>query len=233
METLTHISSNFTYDAVQNIQYNIFFFLNSINFDTIGTDHLIKVKSILDQGADLDIYIRYINSILNKNDKNLNPVLMETWSQLGANIFKLPIHIHEKCIKINPIIFERTILYALSVWEINNLIHMCSKSPLVFQMCSSILNELMIKLNFTDKFMIFLVHFLNSVSSQYKNNNIDIIDIYPVKCRNILILRAIKTKDSSLVSKYYLNEEVKQLAKDYPKESICLLSHFPDLYTSD
>lgn len=233
MKTLTHISSNFTYDTTQNTQYNIIIFLNSVNFDTIGSDHLIKVKSILDQGADFNIYIRYINSILNKNDKNLNPVLIETWSQLGENIFKLPIHIHEKCIKLNPMIFERTVLSALSLRQINILIDMCSKSPLVFQMCSSIFNELMIKLNFTDKIMIFLVHFLHSVSLLYKNNNVDFIDMYPIKCKNILILRAIKTKDSNLVSKYYLNEEVKKLATDYPKESLCLLSHFPDLYISN
>lgn len=233
MKILRHISPNFKYDIIQNTQYNISIFFNSVNFDTIGSGYLIKVKSILDQGADFNTYIRYINSILNKNDKYLNSVLIETWSQLGANIFKLPIYLHEKCIKLNPMIFERTVLTALSLQQINNLIDMCSKSPLAFQMCSSIFNELMIKLNFTDKFMIFLEHFLHSVSSQYKNNHVDIIDMYPIKCRNILILRAIKTKDSSLVSKYYLNEEIKKLATDYPKESLCLLCHFPDIYVSN
>lgn len=230
LKTLLYTSSNFIPDSTLSTQSNIQAFLYSINFDVIEADHMIKLKSILDEGADLDIYARYIESILNKNNKSLNSILMTVWTQLGSNVLKLPIIIHEKTIKVNPLIFEKTILSAISLWEINNLIEVCSKSPLVFQTCSSIFNELLIKLNFTNKFMEFLNHFVNSVSSHCKNNNVDVVNIYPNKCRSILTLRDIKNKNATLVTEHDLNDEVKKLALSYPKESICLLSHFPDLY---
>lgn len=207
--------------------------MNSIDFEDIEIDHLIKLKPVLYQMADFDFYAKYIKSALNKNDETLNLILMEIWTQLGSNVFKLPIVIHEKCIEINPVIFEKTILFAMSSWQIKDLIDICSKSPSVFQTCSSIFNELLIKLKFTDKFIEFLIDFVNNVSLQCKSNNIDIIDMYPIKCRTILILRAIKNEKSSLVSNHYLNEEVKKLALLYPKESMCLLSHYPDLYVSN
>jgi len=191
---------------------------------------MIGLKAILDQGADIDVYARYIKSILDKNDKTLNPILMETWTQLGSNVLKLPIDIHEKSIEVNPVVFEKTVLSAISLWQIKDLIDICSKSPLVFQTCSSIFNELLIRLNFTDKFMDFLIHFVNSVGLQCKNNNIDIVDIYPNRCRIILTLRAIRNENSSLIPKHCLNEEVKKFALAYPRESMCLISHFPDLY---
>jgi len=230
LKTLLYTSSNFIPDSTLSTQSNIQAFLYSIDFDAIQPDHMIKLKSILDQGADIDIYARYIESILNKNNKSLNSILITVWTQLGSNVLKLPTFIHEKTIKMNPIIFEKTILSSILLWEINDLIDICSKSPLVFQTCSSIFNELLIKLKFTNTFMEFLNYFVNSVSSRCKNNNIDIISNYPYKCRSILTLRDIKNKNSTLVSEHDLNNEVKQLALAYPKESICLFSHFPDLY---
>uniref|UniRef100_A0A2S2PST2 Uncharacterized protein n=1 Tax=Schizaphis graminum TaxID=13262 RepID=A0A2S2PST2_SCHGA len=232
LKTLLYTPSNFIPDNKLSTQSNIKKFLYSINFDVIEPDHMIKLKSILDQGADFDIYARYIESILNKNNKALNSVLMTVWTQLGSNVLKLPIIIQEKTIKVNPLIFEKTILSAISLWEINDLIDVCSKSPLVFQTCSSIFNELLIKLNFSNNFMEFLNYFVNGVSSRCINNNIDIVDIYPNKCRSILTLRDIKNKNSTLVTDYDLNDEVKKLALAYPKQFICLLSHFPDLYLS-
>jgi len=191
---------------------------------------MIGLKQILDQGSDIDVYANYIKSILDKNDKTLNPILIETWTQLGSNVLKLPIDIHEKSIEVNPVVFEKTVLSAILLWQIEDLIDICSKSPLAFQTCSSIFNELLIRLNFTDKFMDFLIHFVNSVKLRCKNNNIDIIDIYPNRCRIILTLKAIRDENSSLVPKHCLNEEVKKLALAYPRESMCLISHFPDLY---
>lgn len=207
--------------------------MNSVDFEDIEIDHLIKLKPVVIQLADFDFYTKYFKSALNKNDKTLNLILMDIWTQLGSNVFKLPIVIHEKCIEINPVIFEKTILFAISSWQINDLIEICYKSPIIFQTCSSIFNELLIKLNFADKFMEFLIDFVNNVSLKCKNNNIDIIDMYPIKCRSILILRAIKNEKSSLVSNYYLNEEVQKLILLYPKISMCLLSHYPDLYVSN
>ncbi|KAL4090553.1 hypothetical protein QTP88_025363 [Uroleucon formosanum] len=230
LKTLLYTSSNFIPNSTLSTQSNIQELLYSINFDAIDADHMIKLKSILDQGADLDIYARYIESILNKNNQSLNSILMTVWTQLGSNVLKLPIIIHEKAIEVNPLIFEKTILSAISLWEINNLIDVCSKSPIVFQTCSSIFNELLIKLNFTNKFMEFLNSFVNSVSTRCKNNDIDIVNIYPNKCRSILTLRDIKNKNSTLVTEHYLNDEIKKIALAYPKESICLLSHFPDLF---
>lgn len=230
LKTLLYTSSNFIPNNTLSTHSNIQTFLNSINFDVIEADHMIKLKSILDQVADFDIYARYIESILNKNNKSLNPLLMTVWTQLGSNVLRLPIIVHEKTIEVNPLIFEKTILSAISLWEINNLIDVCSKSPLVFQTCSSIFNELLIKLNFTNKFMEFLINFVNSVYSHCKNNNIDIVNIYPNKCRSILTIRDIKNINSALVTEHELNDEAKKLALAYPKEFICLLSHFPDLY---
>lgn len=213
-----------------NTHLNLQKILNSINFDVIQSDHIVNLKLILHQGADLDVYVSYIKSILNRNDKTLNLILIDVWNQLGSNVLKFPVFIHEKCIEVCPLIFEKTILSAISRWQIDDLIKLCVKSPLVFQMCSSIFNELLIKLNFTNKFMKFIINFVNSVYSQCENNSIDVIDIYPIKCRNILILRDIKNKHSTLVTKKYLNEEFKQLVLTHPKESMCLLIHFPDLY---
>ncbi|XP_025192221.1 uncharacterized protein LOC112592406 [Melanaphis sacchari] len=232
LKTLLYTSSNFIPKNTLGTQFNIQSFLYAINFDVIEPDHMIKLKSILDQVADFDIYARYIESILNKNNKSLNSVLMAVWTQLGSNVLKLPIIVQEKIIKVNPLIFEKTILSAISLWEINDLIDVCSKSPLVFQSCSSIFNELLIKLNFSNTFMEFLNYFVNGVSSRCINNDIDIVNIYPSKCRSILILRDIKNKNSTLVTEHDLNDEVKKLALAYPKESICLLSHFPDLFMS-
>lgn len=230
LKTLLYASSNFSYDTALNIRDNVQTILNSINFDAIEPVHIFRLQPILDQGADIDVYARYIKSILNTNDKTLNLILMDTWTQLGSHVLKLPIIIHEKCIEVNPVIFEKTILSAILMWEVQDLINICSESPLVFQTCSSILNELLIKLNFSDSFMELLVNFVNGVSSQCKKNNTDFIDVYPIKCKCVLTLRAINKKNSSQLSKNYLNEEVKQLCLKYPKESMCLLSHFPDLY---
>lgn len=230
LKTLLYTSSNFIPDSTLSTQNNIQAFLYSINFDVIEADHMIKLKSILDEGADFHIYARYIESILNKNNKSLNSILMTVWTQLGSNVLRLPIIIHEKTIEVNPIIFEKTILSAISLWEINDLIDLCSKSPLVFQTCSSIFNELLIKLNFTNKFTEFLNYFVNSVTSRCKNNDIDIVSIYPNKYKSILTLRDIKNKNSTLVTEHDLSDEIQKLALAYPKESICLLSHFPDLY---
>lgn len=229
MKTLLYTSSNFAYDISSSPQSKVLTLLNSINFEDIHTDHLIKLKPILDQVSYFDIYTTYIKTALNRNDKTLNLILMEIWTQLGPDVFKLPISIHEKCIEINTVIFEKTTLFAISSSKIKDLIDLCSKSPSVFQTCSSIFNELLIKLNYADNFLEFLIDFVNNVSLQCKNN-IDIIDMYPFKCRSILILRAIKNENSSLVSNHYLNEEFKKLATLYPKGSMCLLSHFPDLF---
>lgn len=230
MKTLLHTPSDFSYDTTLIAQSNAQIILNSINFDTIEPDHMIKLEPIIKQGVDIEVYTRYIKSILNKNDVLLNSILMNIWTHLGSKVLTLPILIHEKCIEVYPVIFEKTILSAILLWQIDDLIAMCSKSPLVFQTCSSIFNTLLIKLDFTDKFMNFIIHFLNSVSSQCNNNNIDIIDIYPIKCRNVLILRAIKNQNSTKISKHNLNEEVKKLFSKYPKECMCLVSHFSDLY---
>jgi len=232
LKTLLYTSSDFIPDNTLNIQSNIQTFLYSINFDVIEPDHLIKLKSILDQASDFGIYAKYIESILNKNNKSLNSVLMTLWTQLGSNVLRLPIIILEKTIKVNPIIFEKTILSTVLLWEVNDLIDICSKSPLVFQTCSSIFNELLIKLNFTNKFMEFLNYFVNGVHSRCIDNNIDIVNIYPNKFLSILTLREIKNKNSTLVTENDINDEVKKLALDNTKESICLLSHFPDLYIS-
>lgn len=230
MKTLLYTCPDFTYDTTLSMQSGVQAILNSVCFDDIEPDHMIRLKAILDQGADIGVYARYIKSILDRNDKTLNSILMDTWTQLGSNVLKLPIGIHEKCIEVNPVVFEKTVLSAVSLWRTKGLIDMCSKSPLVFQTCSSIFNELLIKLNFTTKFMDFLTRFVNSVRSQCENDDIDYVDIYPSKCRNILTLRAIRNENSSLVPKHYLYEEVKKFALCYPRESMCLISHFPDLY---
>jgi len=230
LKTFLYTSSNFTYDITSDPQSNVKSYLNAINFDAIEPDHMVELKHIIHQGADLDLYARYIQSILNKNNVKLNTVLIETLNLLGSNVLKLPLVVHEKIIEVNPQIFEKTILNAILLCKTKDIIDMCCKSPLVFQNCSSIFNELLIKLNFTDKFMLFLVNFVHCVSLQCKNNNIDNIDIYPFKCRYILTLRVIHNKNSNLVSQKYLHEEVKKFALDFPREYMCLLSHFPDLY---
>ncbi|VVC31442.1 Hypothetical protein CINCED_3A021968 [Cinara cedri] len=230
LKTLLYTSPNFSYDTALNTHTNVQTFFNSINFEAIEPEHIIKLKPILYQAADIDVYARYIKSILNKNDKICNPILMDIWTQLGLRVLKLPIFIHEKCIEVNPVIFEKTILSAISLWQVQDLIDICFKSPLVFQTCSSIFNELLIKLNFSDRFIDFLVNFINNFCSLCEENNIDFIDFYPTKCKSVLILRAISKSNSSELSKCYLNEEVKKLVLNFPKESICLFSHFPDLY---
>lgn len=227
---MLYTSSDFTFDSALDTQSKLKIFIKSINFDDIEPDHLIELKPILDQAADIDLYSKYIMSILNKNDKTLKPILLETWNQLGSNVLKLPIFIHEKCIEVNPGIFEKTILSTLLSWQTENLFIMCAKSPLVFRTCSSIFNELLIKLHFSEKFMVFLINFVNNVITQCENYNFDVIDIYPSKCRSILTIRTIINTNSCLISKQCLSKEVKQLALKNPKECVCLLSHFPDLY---
>lgn len=191
------------------------------------------MKPLLDQESDINLYVKYITSIINKNDKTSSSILTDIWNQLGSNVLKLPLFIHEKNIKVNPVVFEKTVLFALIFRDTKSLIIMCYKSPLIFQACSSIFNEILIKLNFTAHFLVFLIDFLNSVRIQCKNNNIDLIDLYPIRCKSILILRSIKNMDSSLVSNDYLYEKVKWLALNHPKECMCLLSHFPDLFISN
>lgn len=227
---LVYLSSNLYYDTALSTHDNVKIILKSINFDAIEPEHIVRLKPIIDQGADLDIYTRYIKYILNTNDKTLNPILMDTWIKLGSQVLKLPIMIHEKCIEVNPVIFEKTILSAILQWPVQDLINICSESPLIFQKCSSIFNELLIKLNFSDSFMKLLVNFIKGICSQCKKSNIDFIDIYPITFKCILTLRAIYKQNSSQLSKRYLNEEVKRLSLKYPKEFMCLLSHFPDLY---
>lgn len=229
LKTFLYTDSNFTIDTTLYAPFSVRTLINSIDFDAVEPKNLVRLKPILDQGADIRVYARYVESILNKKDKALNSILAETWTRLGSNVLKLPIRIHEKSIENNPEIFEKTVLSTLLLWQVEDLVDVCSKSELIFQTCSSIFNELLIKLNFTDKFMEFLKQFVNGVSNMCEYNNHDIIDAYPIKFRSILILRAIGNKDSSLVSKHYLNEEVKKLALNFPKESVCLLSHFPDL----
>lgn len=230
MKTLLTTSSNFTYNSILSTHDNVQTYLNSINFDAIEPENIVNLKPILDQGADINVYAQYIKSILNTNAKTLNPILMDIWGQLGSRVLQLPIIIHEKCIEVNPLIFEKTILSTILLYQIKDLINMCSKSLLVFQTCSSIFNELLIKLNFSNRFMELLINFVNGVYFQCKKNNIDFIDFYPTKCKYVLTLRDINKENSSKLSKHYLKEGVKKLLLNYPKESVCLLSHFPDLY---
>lgn len=233
MKTALFTSSNFTYNITLDTQLKELFFLKSINFDALESDVLIQLQPILNrqvQEANISIFARYIESILNKNNETLNSTLMEVWTQLGSDVLKLPISIHEKSIKANPVIFEKTILSAILLWHTNDLIDLCSKSPLVFQTCSSIFNELLIKLNFADEFMEYLKEFVNSICLLCEKNNIDITEMYPNKFRNILTLKAIENENVGIVSKHYIKEEFKKLASDFPKESMCLLVHFPDLY---
>lgn len=230
LNTLLCTSSNFVYNTTLNTRSNVQTILNSINFDAIEPTHMIRLKPIVYQGADINIYTQYILSILNKKDNTLNSILMETWTQLGSNVLKLPLIVHEKCIEVNPVIFEKTVFSAILLWQIEDLIDFCSKSPLVFQTCSSIFNKLLIKLNFTDKFMKFLINFIKDVNTLCENNNIDIINIYPIKCRSILTLRAINNTNTSLSSTLSLKEEVETFSSNYPREFMCLLSHYPDLY---
>lgn len=213
-----------------NTQFKVKSLLKSIDFDAIESDHMIKLKPIIDQVADIDVYARFIESILNRNDKTLNCTLIEIWLGLGSDVLKLPIAIHEKSIEVNHMIFEKTILSAVLLWPVKDLIDMCSESPLVFQACTSIFNELLIKLNFTDKFTEFLINFVNSVFSQFEKKNLEIIDVYPFKYTSLLTLKVIKNKNTNLVSEHCLNQEVRKIATHCPKASICLLSHFPDLY---
>lgn len=216
-----------------NTQYNIKTFLNTIDFNAIESNRLIELKPLLYQESDINLYVKYITSVLNKNDKTLSSVLIDIWNHLGLNVLKLPLFVHERNIKVYPVVFEKTVLFALLFSNTKELINMCSKSPLMFQACSSILNEMLIKLNFTSHFLVFLIDFINRVRIQCKNNNIDFIDLYPIRCRSILILRSIKNINSSLVSNDYLYTKVKWLALNHPKECMCLLSHFPDLYLSN
>lgn len=229
MKTLLYTSPNLKWDATLNAYYSLNVLLNSVDFDAIEPEHIIKLKPILDQESDIDLYGKYITSILNKNDEQLRPVLTDTWNRLGSNVLKLPVHILEKSIKGCPVIFEKTVLTTLLTWEMEDLTDVCSKSSLVFQTCSSIFNELLIKLKFTDFFMVLLMNFLSCVCTHCKNNNVDIVNIYPIKCRYLLTLRSINKKNSNLVSNEYLSEEVKKFAINHPKESMCLLYHFPDL----
>jgi len=229
-KTLLYTCPDFTYDTALDAQSGLQAILNSVCFDNVEPDHMIRLKPILDQGANITVYARYIKSVLDRNDKTLNSILMDIWTHLGPNVLKLPVSIHEKSIEVNPVVFEKTVLSTISLWQIKDLIDMCSKSPLVFQTCSSIFNELLIKLDFSDKFMNFLISFINSVKSQCENDNIDYIDLYPSKCRYILTLRAIRNENSSLVPKHCLYEEVEKFALHHPRESMCLISHFPDLY---
>lgn len=223
-------TSNFVYNTSLNTCSNVQTILNSINFDEIEPTHMISLKPLVDQGADINIYTRYLLAILNKKDETLNSILMKTWVQLGSNVLKLPLIIHEKSIEVIPVIFEKTVLSTILLWKIEDLIDLCSKSPLVFQTCSSIINKLLIKFNFTEKFMNFLTYFINNVNTQCENNNIDIINIYPIKCRSILTLRAINNTNTSLASALALKEEVKIFSANYPREFMCLLSHYPDLH---
>lgn len=225
-----YVSPNFTYNTTLNAQYNIKTFLNAIDWDTIESNRLIELKPLLDQESDINLYVKYVTSVLNKNDKTLSSVLIDIWNRLESNVLKFPLFVHEKNIKIHPVVFEKTVLFALLFSDTKNLIHMCSKSPLVFQACTSILNEMLIKLNFTNHFLVFLIDFIDRVRIQCKNNSTDLIDLYPIRCRSILILRSIKNISSSLVSNDDLCTKVKWLALNYPKECMCLLIHFPDLW---
>lgn len=230
MKTLLYSSPDLKCGTTLNTHsYNLNVLLNSIDFDAIEPEHIIKLKPILDQECDINLYGKYITSILNKNDEKLKLVLTDTWNRLGSSVLKFPIFILEKSIKVCPVIFEKTVLSALLTWKMEDLIDVCSKSPLVFQTCSSIFNELLMKLEFTDFFMVFLMNFLNCVSTQCENVNVDFVNMYPIKCRSLLTIRSIKNKDSRLVSNEFLSEEVKKFALNHPKESMCLLYHFPDL----
>ncbi|XP_050436262.1 uncharacterized protein LOC126843011 [Adelges cooleyi] len=229
LKTALHVSPNFVYDTTLETQHNVRQFFDGIDFSCIEPDGFLKLAPILKQGADIKSFICYIDTILNKYDVKFNTLLIDVWNYLGCDIFKLPVFIHERCIEAVPFIFENTVLYGIISSCNEELIDICTRSPKVFQACSSILNEILIRLNFSSTFINFLTNFIKGIILQCKTNNVEIFNIYPAKYKFVLILNDFENFNNILITEFFM-QEIKSLALNYPKQFICLLSHFPSMY---
>lgn len=109
---------------------------------------------------------------------------------------------------------------------LNKLLELSVRSAYIFQLMFNFLKELLVQLQYASAVLDFINLILKRVSVSCKNQDKDILDLYPRKLRSCIILLRIKPKHHTVQTRKYTLQTMKQIYNENKNVLLILMSHF-------
>jgi len=111
---------------------------------------------------------------------------------------------------------------------LNQLLQFSVESASVFQLMFNFLKELLVQLQYVPFVLDFIDLMLKRVSVYCKNQDKDILDLYPRKLRSCIILLTIKPKHHTMQTRDYTLQTMKEIFNENKDVLLILMSHFSE-----
>lgn len=109
---------------------------------------------------------------------------------------------------------------------LNKLLEFSARSAYIFQLMFNFLKELLVQLRYASIVLDFINLILKRISVSCKNQDKDILDLYPRKLRSCIILLRIKPKHHTVQTRNYTLQTMKQIYNENKNVLLILMSHF-------
>jgi len=111
---------------------------------------------------------------------------------------------------------------------LNQLLQLSAESACIFQLMFNFLKELLVQLQYAPLVLDFINLMLKRVFVYRKNQDKDILDLYPRKLRSCIILLMIKPKYHTMQTRDYTLQTMKQIFNENKDVLLILMSHFSE-----
>lgn len=111
---------------------------------------------------------------------------------------------------------------------LNQLLEFSVGSMCVFQLIFNFLKELLVQLHYAPAVLHFIDLILKRISICCKNQDKDILDLYPRKLRSCIILLRIKSEHHTVQTRKYTLQTMKQIYDENKDVLLIIMSHFPE-----
>ena len=111
--------------------------------------------------------------------------------------------------------------------KLDKLFEIIVHSPLIFQLVSSFLKEILVAVNYSQVAVDFIHSVLHCTINHCKNCKKDIVDLYPTNLQSCVILLRISPNSHSKSSKNYTINMLKNIFLRCNEDALILVSHFP------
>lgn len=111
--------------------------------------------------------------------------------------------------------------------ELDKLYDRIAHSPLIFNLTSSLLNEIFLASQNSQEALNFIKIILECINNRCQLRGKDIIDLYPVNLQSCVILLRIEPNNHTNDSKDYTLNELKNIFLTNNRDALILVSHFP------
>jgi len=111
---------------------------------------------------------------------------------------------------------------------LNQLLQLSAESACIFQLMFNFLKELLVQLQYAPLVLDFINLMLKRVFVYRKNQDKDILDLYPRKLRSCIILLMIKPKHHTMQTRDYTLQTMKQIFNENKDVLLILMSHFSE-----